>query len=533
MSDQLKYLKPNIVFEPLVNRWYAWSHLISPLTAARNVVHRHLKIMESYVFAPGIHASSVKNPKMLGGPFIDLDGKRVDEIKELTAYTKESQAPLIALSAAVDKLEQLLEEKATGHSLEHLYAEIPEELKGLLELVYDVNNNPTYRTFESLFYQSEFYDDSVQSIAFWETSNDERPFVLSTPRLNDDHICHVNIPFKSDVIDDLARMRRIKGDTEAIMERLGLSNEQKTLFRTYFTDEAPVKYARYDGDKVRMRYFGHACILIETADLSILVDPLISYYGFMTEVDKFSDIDLPDQIDYVLITHNHQDHILFETLLPMRHKIKNLVVPGGGNRSIQDPSLKLMFESIGFNNVTELNEMQKIRKEGCTITGVPFLGEHSDLDIMSKMCFHVQAGKFSILFVADSCVIEPALYERVHKSLGDTDVICFGMECDGAPLSWLYGPLLSKPMPRDMDQSRRLAGSNFSRGENLVRIFNPKEVYVYAMGMEPWVDFISSLKYTEESRPIVESNQMISHCQQKDIIAERLYGEKELFYNID
>lgn len=533
MSDNHKYLKPNIVFEPLVNRWYAWSHLISPLTAARNVVHRHLKIMESYVFAPGIHASSVKNPKMLGGPFIDLDGKRVDEIKALIDHTKETQGQLLSLSQSVDDLEKLLEEKANGHSLEGLYEEIPDDLRGLVELVYDVNNNPTYRTFESLFYSSEFYDDSVQSIAFWETSNDERPFVLSTPRLDDDHICHVNIPFKSEVIDDLSRMRRVKGDSEEIMNRLGLDEKQKELFRTFFTDEEPPPYSNYTGDKVRMRYFGHACILIETKDLSILVDPLISYYGFMTEVDKFSDCDLPDQIDYVLITHNHQDHILFETLLPLRHKIKNLVVPGGGNRSLQDPSLKLMFEHIGFNNVIELDEMQGITKEGCTITGVPFMGEHSDLDIMSKMCFHVKAGKFSILFIADSCVIEPALYERIHQTLGDTDVICFGMECDGAPLSWLYGPLLTKPLPRDMDHSRRLAGSNFRRGENLVRIFNPQEVYVYAMGMEPWVDFISSLKYTEESRPIVESNRMISHCQEKEIIAERLYGEKELYYNMN
>ena len=43
--------------------------------------------------------------------------------------------------------------------------------------------------------------------------------------------------------------------------------------------------------------------------------------------------DLPDVIDYVLITHNHQDHLLFETMLQIRSRIKHVVVPrnGGGD----------------------------------------------------------------------------------------------------------------------------------------------------------------------------------------------------------
>ena len=65
---------------------------------------------------------------------------------------------------------------------------------------------------------------------------------------------------------------------------------------------------------------------------------------------------------------------------------------------------------------------------------------------------------------------------------------------------------------------------------SLVDIFNPKEVYVYAMGQEPWLEFISSIKYTEESNPIIQSNKLVSICQERGIIAERLFGEKELLY---
>jgi hypothetical protein len=84
MNQEMLYLCANIRVEPLFDSWYAWSHLIPPATAARNVTERHLKIMESYINAPQAHANAVKNPKLLGEPFIDYDGKRVDEVKRLT-----------------------------------------------------------------------------------------------------------------------------------------------------------------------------------------------------------------------------------------------------------------------------------------------------------------------------------------------------------------------------------------------------------------------------------------------------------------
>src|SRR5688500_6998558 len=98
---KLMYLKPNVVMEPLFDRWYAWSHLISPATAAMNITGRHLKIMNSYIQAPQIHAAAVKNPKMLGGPFMDYKGGRVDEVKKLRDHTLEKQKNMIAFSEAV------------------------------------------------------------------------------------------------------------------------------------------------------------------------------------------------------------------------------------------------------------------------------------------------------------------------------------------------------------------------------------------------------------------------------------------------
>jgi hypothetical protein len=79
-----------------------------------------------------------------------------------------------------------------------------------------------------------------------------------------------------------------------------------------------------------------------------------------------------------------------------------------------------------------------------------------------------------------------------------------------------------------MDQSRRLAGSNYERAMAIVNQLNCKEVYVYAMGQEPWLNYVMSIKYTEKSNPIIQSDRLIESCRARGIVAERLFGEKEI-----
>jgi hypothetical protein len=102
------------------------------------------------------------------------------------------------------------------------------------------------------------------------------------------------------------------------------------------------------------------------------------------------------------------------------------------------------------------------------------------------------------------------------------------MECDGGPFSWLYGPLLTKPLSRKHDLSRRLNGSNCRRGMGIIDCLRPKQAYVYAMGQEPWLTYLTSIVYTEESQPIIESNKLVAECQRRGIESERLFGYKEI-----
>jgi L-ascorbate metabolism protein UlaG (beta-lactamase superfamily) len=526
MSEAL-YLRPDVQVEPLFDSWYAWSHLISPATAARNITDRHFKIMDSYIAAPQVHAAAVKNPKMLGGPFIDYGGQRVDEIKALKEQTVRERARQIELSAAITKLDELLRTSAKGSSLHPMYPQVPEMLRGYVELTYDLNHHPSFRVLEPLLYRSDLYAHSAQSLMLSTTSGDDRPFVLSTPRLDTPGTLRLPWRFDDERVDALFRLKRAPREWSAIKATLGIEDRDEALARSFFTTTPPAPYHAYDGPGVRWRYFGHACILVEIRGVSILLDPVLSY-TYESDISRYTYADLPDRIDFVLITHNHQDHILFETLLQLRHKIGQIVVPRNGGGALQDPSLKLTLQAAGCSNVVELGEFETLTFAGGSITGLPFLGEHCDLAVMTKLAHLVQLGDVRLLFAADSCNIEPRVYQHVHRVLGDIDVLFLGMECDGAPLTWLYGPLLTKPIDRVMDQSRRLNGCDYAQGMAIVNEFNCKEAYVYAMGQEPWLNHVMSIKYTDHSRPIIESNRLIEDCRSRGITAERLFGEKEI-----
>jgi L-ascorbate metabolism protein UlaG (beta-lactamase superfamily) len=524
MTDLL-YLRPNVVVEPLVHHWYAWSHLISPATAARNATDRHLRIMNSFIQSPAAHLAAVKNPKMLGGPFIDLSVDRVGDIERLAAET--SKTPLAELSRAICELDGMLRAQATGHSLEPLYKQIPEPLQGYVELVYDLHNNPSFRLIEPLLYKSPYYDPSQQTLMLSLITGDERPFVLSTPRFKEPGSVHLRIPFADERTDRLFQLKRQPATFSQIKDFLELPDDDDEVFRSFLTTDAPRPYQKYEGKGARWRYFGHACILLEANGSSILTDPVLSY-TYENNISRYTYEDLPDVIDCVLITHNHQDHLLFETLLQLRSRIGTIVVPRNAGGSLQDPSMKLILKACGFKNVVEMEEMDEMQFGPLAITAIPFLGEHGDLDIRTKLAYLARVAGHSLLFAADSCNISPPMYKHIHAATGDVDVLFVGMECDGAPMSWIYGPLLTEKMERSQDQSRRLAGSNFERANDIAERFGCKELYVYAMGQEPWLNYVMSVKYTEQSNPIIQSNKLLEACRERGITAERLFGEREI-----
>ena len=528
MSEKL-YLRRDVAVEPTVRRWYAWSHLVAPVTSALHLARSQLPILDSFVRAPAVHAAALKDPAMRGGPFLDLDPERAGEVRALADELREGGHRQIELAAAVTELERLLTEGATGSSLEPLYERVPDLLKGYVELAYDPSHRPGYRLLERLLYQSPLHDRSAQGFSVRVLDGDRRAFALATPRLSADDALELRVPFDHEGIERLFRMRTEPGSVGELRESLGLAESSDAALGALLDARSPRPCDPWTGATPRVRYFGHACVLVEAAGTSVLTDPLVGYAS-ADDPPRYTFEDLPERVDYVVLTHAHPDHVVLESLLALRRRIGTVVVPRAGAGSLEDPSLRLVLEEVGFRRVVELDELESLAIEGGEIVGLPFFGEHADLRVRAKLAHLVRLGGRTLVFAADSCNLEPRLYDHVRELAGEVDALFLGMECDGAPASWLYGALFTAPLKRSMDQTRRLCGSDAGQGLAIVERLSPARVYVYAMGQEPWCSFITSIGYTEESAPIRESNALVAACRGRGIEAERLYGCRELMF---
>lgn len=522
------YLKKNVVVEPLCWNWYAWSHLIYPLTASMHVAHRHIPIMERFL-ADTNEQLAVNNQKFESGPIIQLEELKKNDIENLLSQTRSNSLKLLELADNIKSAFNMVDSQQ-GKSLEQLYLNLGKELKGLVELVYDINFSSGIRFIESLAY-NELYDTSFQSLSFSVINSDERPFILGTPRLEDNSSFHVKCRFDSNILDKVFQSQFDGIYADDLLDFLNVQPEKFSDLLEFFTEVKPEPKGNtlFVAAGVRLRYFGHACVLLQTSEVNILIDPLISY-SYSSNIERFTFEDLPSHLDYVIISHAHQDHFSIENLLKIRHKVDKVIVPRNGKGNLVDPSLSKILNKLGFYSVIEMDELDVIEFHGGKITAIPFLGEHAELDIQAKTAYSVKLKNKSFLFAADSNNFDNAIYERVFKHVDPVDVLFIGMECDGGPLDWLYGPLVTRSYDKEATKTRTLSGSDFPKAYSLAKQSGCKEAYVYSMGQEPWLNYIMNIDYTEESLQIIESNKFIKACNSINIKSERLFGIAEWNY---
>jgi L-ascorbate metabolism protein UlaG (beta-lactamase superfamily) len=528
-ADLAVFLKTEVKLELLSGGWYVWPHLIAPAQHAMNIAFRHLPVLKSFVANPSVHAAAVKDPKMFGGPFVCLPVSDVPRVRTLIGETMVRFARLIRFAEDYRAYDRLLQQTAKGASLDKLYASLPDSLAGLVELVYDLENTPCIRILEELLSLDTQQDLDWQEVSLALERDDQRPFFMSTPRLPSATRLNLPIPFSDPRVDALARLRYVPGRFAEVCDTLGVG-AAAPVFANFLTTTPPVRNApHYDGDAVRLRHFGHACVLLQTRSISVLIDPSLPGETHSTET-RFTFADLPDWIDLVVLTHGHQDHLIPEFLAQLRHRIGRIVVPRHNAGSLADPSLKLILERLGFTDISVVDPFDTIALPEGSLQFLPFLGEHADLDIRTKHTVMAELRGRRLLFLIDSDAVNPAIYDRMASLLGRLDAMFIGMECNGAPLTWLYGPLFTRPVGRRDDETRRLSGSSFEHAWNVVTRVDCARVFVYAMGQEVWMRHLMGLEYTEDSIQLRESNKLIETCRANGILAERLNGCVEMVF---
>ncbi|HEX7331305.1 MAG TPA: MBL fold metallo-hydrolase [Pyrinomonadaceae bacterium] len=523
-------LRDTTLIEPLVNLWPAWAHLIPPVAAGLHLANYQIKTLQSYLENPEMHLQAAHNPSLIGGPFVDIPTHRLEEVRELLEATKLRQAKHIEFGQSITGFANWLVDFAKGESLESVYTKVPEPMRGYVELVYDYYNRPALRFFEGLLYSSDYYDAGLQSLRISQlTTDNARTFFMTTPRLLNPGEIDLGVPFAGERADQLFALDCAPQPLTRIREILGTDEDDDAQLLKHFTSAPPEIPEKWTSRTIRVRYIGHACVLLEWNGISIMTDPYVGVRPAEGGMSRFSYGDLPEKIDFALVTHNHQDHFALETLLRLRHRIGTLVVPKSAGMLYGDMSLKLMTQKLGFKRVVEMDSMESLPFPDGEIVAVPFLGEHADL-AHGKAAYVVRAGRQQILFGADSNCLDQRLYKNLRQALGRIETVFIGMECVGAPLSWSCGPLFPFKPPHHIEHGRRYQGCDSKAALEILETVGANRVYNYAMGQEPWVEFLLGLGLSEDSQQIRESNALLEQTRARNFLAaERLYGTAEIF----
>jgi L-ascorbate metabolism protein UlaG (beta-lactamase superfamily) len=164
-------------------------------------------------------------------------------------------------------------------------------------------------------------------------------------------------------------------------------------------------------------WFGHSSYFIRTDGLNILVDPVFSGNASpipgTTKAFKGSDIygvdDMP-QFDYLFITHDHYDHLDYETIKALKSKVKQVITGLGVGAHL---------ERWGYQPemITEMDwDDEVMLKEGITVygfTGRHFSGRSFKRNATLWISFLLQTPTHKIYFGGDSG------YDQHFKEIGE------------------------------------------------------------------------------------------------------------------
>ena len=148
----------------------------------------------------------------------------------------------------------------------------------------------------------------------------------------------------------------------------------------------------------RILYVGHSTVLIDMDGVRLLTDPLLRpRVVHLRRVVKV-DTSLLREIDSVLISHLHLDHLDIPSLERLGRNIPLVVPPGAGG----------FLRRKGFRSITELGVGEELRIGALVVRGTPAVHDSRRLLLRPRAepMGHVILGTRSVYFAGDTDVFE-------------------------------------------------------------------------------------------------------------------------------
>lgn len=191
---------------------------------------------------------------------------------------------------------------------------------------------------------------------------------------------------------------------------------------------------KLESDTPVIVWFGHSAYLIHCKGKNILVDPTFSGYAspfsFMVKAFAGSNVytvdDLPE-IDVLLITHDHYDHLDIPTLRKLTSKVKSVVTSLGVGSILES-----VFPDVPL---TELDWWESTSADGIHINACParhFSGRSLRRNLTLWSSFAIATGGYSIYAGGDSGYDE--FFKEIGQRFGPFDIAI--LECGQYNTMW-------------------------------------------------------------------------------------------------
>jgi L-ascorbate metabolism protein UlaG (beta-lactamase superfamily) len=164
------------------------------------------------------------------------------------------------------------------------------------------------------------------------------------------------------------------------------------------------------GHSLSIRYIGHATLLAEVDTIRFLTDPVLRHrVGPLRRVGGPPVSAMPDDVDAILVSHLHQDHLDLPTL---RHlgRDRRIVVPAGAGAWLR---------SRGFSAVDELAPGESTAVGGVTVRAVRarHSGFRPPTGPTASAVGYLIEGRRTVYFAGDT-----GLFEGMRELRGAVDV---------------------------------------------------------------------------------------------------------------
>ena len=164
-----------------------------------------------------------------------------------------------------------------------------------------------------------------------------------------------------------------------------------------------------DDEDDHLTWYGHSALRLETGGKTILLDPMLGdwvapvpFLGHRFPYDDYRPLEGIAEIDLVVYSHDHYDHLDYDTLMAIKDRVKAYLVPLG-------VGMHLKAWGIAPEKITEIDWWQRIdltETVGCTFTATParhFSGRSPATRNRTLWCgFAIRTPTHNIYFGGDS-----------------------------------------------------------------------------------------------------------------------------------